>query len=124
MLSNSNAMVNIAVKDLTVARKFYEETLGLKVVATYGDMVVNMESGSTGIILYTSEFAGSNKATAMTWSLGEKLDEVVNDLKSKGVTFEKYDMPWAKVENDIYNFDQMRSAWFKDPDGNILSLMN
>jgi hypothetical protein len=49
---------------------------------------------------------------------------MVASLKSKGVRFERYDMPGAKMEGDVHVFGDMRVAWFKDPDGNILNLIN
>jgi predicted lactoylglutathione lyase len=52
------------------------------------------------------------------------LDLVIDELKANGVTFEHYDMPGMKVEGDVHVMGEMRAAWFKDPDGNILNLVN
>ncbi len=59
----------------------------------------------------------------MTWTVGD-VEGVVRALKAKGVTFEHYDMPDMKLEGDVHVFGDMRVAWFKDPDGNILNIVN
>ena len=73
--------------------------------------------------MYRSSFAGTNKATAVTWTVDD-IDDVVRTLKAKGVTFEHYDMPNTKHEGDVHVAGHMKVAWFKDPDGNILSVAN
>jgi catechol 2,3-dioxygenase-like lactoylglutathione lyase family enzyme len=124
MLNAKTAMPNIATKNIEVARKFYEETLGLEKVHVEFDQVLNFKNGGSMIIVYVSEFAGSNKATALTWSVGAELEEIVKTLGSKGVAFEHYEMPHLKREGDIHVAGDMKMAWFKDPDGNILGLIN
>ena len=63
-------------------------------------------------------------ATAVTWAVGDDVEGVVRDLKAKGVKFEHYDMPEMKREGDIHIGGDMKVAWFKDPDGNILNIVN
>lgn len=121
MLNKSEAVAMIAVKDLATAKRFYAETLGLKQVDDMGDEVLVFESGQTKINVYRSEFAGTNKATALTWQVDDVEGEV-KALKDKGVKFEHYDMPDMKRQGDIYSAGDFRTAWFKDPDGNILNL--
>jgi len=123
MLGESNAVANIAVKDLGAARKFYENTLGLKAIGTEGEELVTYRSGATVIYVYRSEHAGTNKATAVTWDVGGDVEEKAKALKAKGVPFEHYDMPDMKLKGDVHVSDEMKIAWFKDPDGNILSLV-
>ncbi|MER8369349.1 VOC family protein [Mesorhizobium sp. M0306] len=124
MLANSNATANLAVKDLAKARAFYEGTLGLKEVHNEGGELIVYESGDTAINVYRSNFAGTNKATAVTWTVGDELGKIVEALKSKGVTFEHYDMPGLTLEGDVHVGQGMKIAWFKDPDGNILNLVD
>lgn len=125
MLANSNATANLAVKDLARAKAFYEGTLGLKPVDHMGDELIVYKSGDTTINVYRSQFAGTNKATAVTWTVGDQIDSVVKSLKSKGVAFEHYEMPGQTIEGDVHVSDQgMKVAWFKDQDGNILNLVN
>ena len=124
MLGNKDAVANIAVKDLQAARKFYEGTLGLKAVGTEGDDLVAFRSGGSTLFVYRSDFAGTNKATAVTWNVGDEVDATVRDLKAKGVAFEHYTMPGMKLEGDVHVGDGRRIAWFKDPDGNVLSVVS
>ncbi|MGX5842392.1 VOC family protein [Mesorhizobium sp. ArgA1] len=124
MLANSNATANIAVKDLARAKAFYEGTLGLKQVDNIGDELVVYKSGDTVINVYHSQFAGTNKATVVTWTVGDQIEAIVKSLRSKGVTFEHYEMPGLSLEGDIHVGSGMKVAWFKDPDGNILNVVD
>jgi catechol 2,3-dioxygenase-like lactoylglutathione lyase family enzyme len=124
MLSEKNAVINIATKDLKAAGKFYEETLGLKMIDQNGEEVTTFQSGNSAIYVYRSEFAGTNEATTMTWMCGSEMEDIVRSLKAKGVHFEHYDMPNLKRDGDIHGVGDMKAAWFKDPDGNILALVN
>jgi catechol 2,3-dioxygenase-like lactoylglutathione lyase family enzyme len=121
MLGKADATPMIAVKDIDRARKFYEDTLGLKTKDEWGEGVT-LKSGDTRINLYRSEFAGTNKATALTFGVVD-IESEVSDLKGKGVSFEHYDLPGLERQGDLYIAEGMKTAWFKDPDGNILSLI-
>jgi catechol 2,3-dioxygenase-like lactoylglutathione lyase family enzyme len=120
MLGKADAKPMIAVKDLDRARKFYEDTLGLKEVADFGEGFT-VKSGGTEVNVYRSEFAGTNKATALNFEVDDIEDEV-EELKSRGVFFEHYDLPGLERQGDLHVAQGFKTAWFKDPDGNILSL--
>jgi len=124
MLSDNEAIAMIAVKDIGSAAKFYEGTLGLSRLSTEGEEVITYRSGSSKLNVYRSQFAGTNKATSVVWNVGKEIEAIAADLKSKGVAFERYDMPGLKLEGDIYYGGDMKVAWFKDPDGNILSIVS
>ncbi len=124
MLRDTDAVANLAVKDLKVAKKFYEGTLGLEPVDAEGDEVVVYRSGKTTLNVYRSKEAGTNKATAVTWAVGDEVKPLVQSLKAKGVKFEHYDMPGLSLDGDIHVGYGMQVAWFKDPDGNILNLVS
>ncbi len=124
MLRDKDAVANIAVKDLAAARKFYEGTLGLEPIGTEGDEVVAYRSGRSKIFVYRSKEAGTNRATGMTWEAGDDVDGIVRALEGKGVRFEHYDMPGMTLEGHVHAGYGMRVAWFKDPDGNILSVVS
>lgn len=124
MLSDSEAIAMIAVKDISAATKFYEGTLGLARLSTEADEAITYRSGSSKLNVYRSQYAGTNKATSVVWNVGADIEAVVADLKSKGVSFERYDMPDMTLEGDIYRNADLKVAWFKDPDGNILSIVN
>lgn len=124
MLSDKPAQATIAVKDVAKARKFYAEALGLKELQGMGDNVALFESGGTRIVVYRSEFAGTNKATSATWGVGGDLEKIIQDLKSRSVTFEHYEMPGMTLQGDMHVAGDFKAAWFKDPDGNILHINN
>ncbi len=124
MLSDKNVMATIAVKDLDAARAFYGGTLGLSPSGSRSDAVQLFRSGNATIVVYRSDLAGTNKATAATWGLGGDFDAIVATLKQAGVGFEHYDLPGGQRDGDIHVFGDFRGAWFKDPDGNILHINN
>ena len=124
MLGNKDAAANIAVRNMKTARKFYEGTLGLKPVSTQGEELVAYRSGSSTILVYRSDYAGTNKATGLTWTVGDDVEAIARSLKAKGVIFEHYDMPGMTLKGDVHVASAMKIAWFRDPDGNILSIVS
>jgi catechol 2,3-dioxygenase-like lactoylglutathione lyase family enzyme len=124
MLADKQAAANLAVKDLEAARRFYEGTLGLEPVGREGEDLIAYRSGVSTILVYQSQYAGTNKATAVTWTVGDKLEEIVRALKAKGVAFEHYDLPGMTRKGDVHVAEGMKAAWFKDPDGNILCVVS
>lgn len=124
MLGDSNVCAAIAVKDMAVAEQFYGGTLGLE-KSMSDDGGIFFKSGSSGVFVYPSGFAGTNKATYAAWSVDD-VEGMAAALKAKGVVFEQYDdMPGVTREGDIHSMgDKLKAVWFKDPDGNILSFSN
>ena len=125
MLGDNDAIATIAVKDLKAAKKFYEGTLCLKPDSTRGGdgEVLNYKSGSSPVLVYKSQFAGTNKATAVTWSVRDT-EATAKELKGKGVTFEHYDIPGMTRKGVVHIAGKIKAAWFKDPDGNVLALVS
>jgi catechol 2,3-dioxygenase-like lactoylglutathione lyase family enzyme len=124
MLADKNAMATIAVKNLAAAKTFYQRTLGFSSTGVEGPGVVTLRSGSSTIVVYESQFAGTNKATSATWGVGNEMDSIVRNLKAAGVPFEHYDAPGLRREGDVHVAGEFKAAWFKDPDGNILHINN
>jgi catechol 2,3-dioxygenase-like lactoylglutathione lyase family enzyme len=122
MLGKADATPMIAVKDIDRAKQFYTDKLGLKPFEEMGGEFFMLKSGDTTVNVYKSEFAGTNKATTLTFDVDD-IDAEVRELKDKGITFEHYDVQGLKPDGDIYSGEGMKTAWFKDPDGNILSLV-
>ena len=122
MLGKRNAVANLAVRDIDRARDFYTDTLGLRQVDAEGDELIVLKSGDSEVSVYRSDFAGTNKATAVTWAVDD-IEAEVKTLKQKGVMFEHYDMPGLALEGDVHVGEGMKIAWFKDPDGNILNIV-
>jgi catechol-2,3-dioxygenase len=126
MLGQQNAIATLAVKDMHAAKKFYEGALGLEPLRQLGDEVVTYKAGNSVLNVYRSSYAGTNRATAVTWTLGNDFDSTVQNLQQKGVKFEHYDLPQMTLKGDVHcaQGSEMKAAWFKDPDGNIVGLVN
>ena len=112
----------IPVKDVAKARQFYEQKLGFKPKEEVGHGVVYEFAEHTACFLYPTPNAGTSKASQAFWQVDD-VEREVAELKSKGVKFEEYDMPGMKTENGIMTAGGAKSAWFKDPDGNIMAIV-
>jgi len=123
MLRDGEAIATIGVRNTDRAKEFYEGVLGLRHEGPEREGVLTYRSGSTKLFVYQSEFAGTNKATAATW-VGNDVEREVEALKKKGVKFEHYDFPDMQRRGDVHVSGDMKAAWFKDPDGNILALVS
>ena len=121
MLSDRDIVATVAVKNLEAARSFYETTLGLPLVDENQE-ALTFKTGRSMLLVYRSQYSGTNKATAATW-LADDVEELVHALKGRGVKFEHYDMPNMTRQGDVHVAGAMKSAWFKDPDGNIFSVV-
>jgi catechol 2,3-dioxygenase-like lactoylglutathione lyase family enzyme len=127
MLGDKSAVATLAVTDMDAARRFYEQTLGLTAVEGGPDTpgAVVYGSGGSAVLVYESRYAGTNQATAASWAVGGDFDEIVQSLRDKGVAFERYDdLPDTTRDGDVHVTGELRSVWFKDPDGNILNVVN
>ncbi|MCC6801593.1 MAG: VOC family protein [Anaerolineae bacterium] len=121
MLSDSVVIAMIPCADLDRARQFYEGQLKLTPREDTPGGITYVCKGGTLFLLYPSGFAGAAQTTAMSWVVDDILAEM-EELRAQGVAFEEYDMPGLKTVNGVAEFPGSRSAWFKDPDGNILGL--
>lgn len=122
MLGNSPVVATIAVSNLESAKQFYEGVLGLKQVGVNpGGVTYGGQDGKVAI--YESQTAGSGQATSASWKVDD-VPPVVAELKSKGVSFEQYELPGTTYADGIHSMGDMQAAWFKDPDGNILCVTN
>ncbi|SMQ73057.1 Glyoxalase/Bleomycin resistance protein/Dioxygenase superfamily protein [Devosia lucknowensis] len=121
MLKDKDSAAIVAVADMKRATEFYGTVLGLDYVSGDDD-VAEFRTGRTTLVVYRSDFAGTNKANAVVWGVGDEIDAIVSSLMGKGVRFERYDgMDFA---DGIHSAGDFKMAWFKDPDGNILHLNN
>jgi catechol 2,3-dioxygenase-like lactoylglutathione lyase family enzyme len=119
-LSAYKVRPSIAVKDISRAADFYERKLGLRAGPEQPDESrIYLCGGDTSLHVYMSPaHAGAGTATLATWHV-PALDLVVDELASRGVTFERYDDPVLETnEKGIHETADGRVAWFKDPDGN------
>ena len=122
-LNNYEVGAGIAVSDMDRAREFYEGKLGLSGGEDSSDGGRTYRcAGRTAIHVYPSAHAGESAATLAGWEVDD-LEAVVDELSSRGVRFEQYDQPPIVTdEKGIASFPDGRVAYFKDPDGNTLSV--
>ena len=111
----------IPAKDLDGTRRFYEDVLGVQVI-TEDPGGILYRSGDSTFSLYPTEYAGTAQHTLGAFMVND-VEAAVADLRGKGVTFEEYDMPGLKTVNGIAELGGFKGAWFKDPEGNILSVV-
>jgi catechol 2,3-dioxygenase-like lactoylglutathione lyase family enzyme len=123
-LSECRVEPAVAVSDLAKARHFYEEQLGLAPGEEEEGVSVRYPCGdATAIFIYLSaENAGRSTATLAGWVVPD-LAATMDDLASRGVTFERYDQPGLKTdERGVFDAGRFKAAWVCDPDGNTLAL--
>jgi catechol 2,3-dioxygenase-like lactoylglutathione lyase family enzyme len=124
MFAHITPIPMLAVKDIARARRFYTDTMGLQEDREATEGILQFRAGDTVFMVYPSQYAGTNKATALTWVVGDQLEQVVEALRRKGVAFEHYELPDTVRKGDIHESGSIRNAWFKDPDGNIHAVSN
>ena len=115
---------SLPAADLERARSWYEEKLGVKPTETIdGDQTLMYVQGDGGFIIYPSQFAGTNQATAAGLAVAD-FDAAIAELRSRNVVFEDYDLgeDFQTVDGIVSGPDGMRSAWMKDSAGNILGV--
>jgi catechol 2,3-dioxygenase-like lactoylglutathione lyase family enzyme len=112
----------IPVSDRARAREFYEGTLGFRTLREDPDLGIWLEGGGgSRFFVYESVGSGQSRATLASFVVDD-LDGAMDELRGKGVMFEEYDMPGMKTESGVATLGDVRGAWFKDPDGNILAV--
>jgi predicted enzyme related to lactoylglutathione lyase len=118
------AVATLPAGDIGRAKKFYAETLGFEVSDFEEDGSVRVQVGDDWIMVYPSEFAGTNQATAAGIGV-EDVEAAVSHFKGRGVQFEDYDFGEYKTVNGIFTMpDGTKGAWFKDTEGNIIGLFD
>jgi catechol 2,3-dioxygenase-like lactoylglutathione lyase family enzyme len=111
----------IPAKDLDGTRRFYEDVLGAHVVNEDPGGIL-YKAGDSYFSLYPTQFAGTAQHTLGAFMVRD-VEAAMAALRAKGVTFEEYDLPGLKTVNGIAELGGERGAWFKDPEGNILSVV-
>ena len=112
----------IPVKDMSRARRFYEQTLGFKPKQDVEGGVMYEFGDHTACFMYSTPNAGTSKASQAFWQVKD-IEREVAELRARGVKFEDYDMPGLKTRDGIMTDGGVRAAWFKDTEGNIMALI-
>jgi predicted enzyme related to lactoylglutathione lyase len=122
MLKNAPVVPYIPATDITRARRFYEEKVGLVPREEIAGGVVYECGNGSWIFLYRSGGAGTSQASQAFWQVKD-LEADVRELRAKGVVFEEYDMPGLKTVDGIATAGSSKAAWFKDSEGNIMAVI-
>jgi len=121
MLRDAPVATMIRVVDLERAKKFYGDSLGLKLIESHGPKEAMFEAGNgTTIGLY--EGAQSKAEHTIACFRVPDIEAAIKELEAKGVVFDDYDFPDLKTVNHIATQGDLKAAWFKDPEGNYLGL--
>ena len=122
MLGDRRCGTMLPAGDFERAKQWYMDVLGMKPVYEDPSGAQYQAGGGTEFWLYPSQFAGTNQATALAF-LAPDLSADIEELRSRGVTFEEYDLPGITTVDGVAEFPNGdRGAWFKDSEGNIIAL--
>ena len=121
MLKDHDSSAIVAVADLDRARDFYGSILGLDLAEDGEEGVLTYQTGRTRLVVYQSDYAGTNRANAVVWGVGDELDAIVAALEAKGAAFEHYP-DIGRLEGNVHRAGEAKLVWLKDPDGNILHI--
>jgi catechol 2,3-dioxygenase-like lactoylglutathione lyase family enzyme len=123
ILSDAGIMAIVPTTDIARAKAFYGETLGLRDanLPTPGPQVVYQCGGGTRLEVYERPIAGDAPHTLASWEVRD-MSAAVDQLRNRGVRFEEYDLPEVKTVDGVSTTGELREAWFRDPDGNILRI--
>ncbi len=121
MLANTPLVTIIPAVDLDRVKKFYTEKIGLRVSVEFTSGIF-FEHENGGLTLYIYKRGPTKADHTVASFMVEDIEKEVRELKEKGVVFEEYDTPETKTVNSIATLEVGRSAWFKDTEGNIISV--
>jgi catechol 2,3-dioxygenase-like lactoylglutathione lyase family enzyme len=121
MLDQYDVEATVPASDIERAKAWYRDKLGFTPADELPDGSAHYRSGSSQFFLYPTQFAGTAQNTALGWNVDD-IEKVVEELRGNGVVFEEYDYPELKTVNGIADISGERAAWFKDSEGNIVSI--
>jgi len=122
MLGDSKAFSGFSANDIEKAKEFYGRTLGLKVSESNGLLTLHL-AGGNNVLIYPKPNHTPAKFTVLNFPVDD-VDRAVDELTKRGVRFEIYDLPDIKTDKKgIMRGNGPTIAWFKDPAGNILSVI-
>jgi catechol 2,3-dioxygenase-like lactoylglutathione lyase family enzyme len=119
VFENTKAFSGFSVDDVSKAREFYGETLGLRVSDEYGMLWLHIAGGDRDILVYPKSDHTPATYTILNFPVDD-IEKAVDELAERGVRFEHYD---DTDERGIYRGEGPLIAWFKDPAGNVLSVI-
>lgn len=111
----------VATSDLDRARTWYEEKLGLTPDQEDSGGYWYRFAGESWLHVYKTGSAGTAQNTVAGITV-TNIEDVIANLRGRGLDFENYDMPGISTDNGLATFETAKAAWFKDPDGNTFEL--
>ena len=121
MLQDSPAFSGFSVNDVTAAKRFYEETLGLRVTEEYGMLSLHVVKGGGHVLVYPKDDHTPATFTVLNFPVDD-IDAAVDELTRRGVEFQRYEGMEAD-EKGIFRGGGPYIAWFTDPAGNVMSVL-
>jgi catechol 2,3-dioxygenase-like lactoylglutathione lyase family enzyme len=121
MLTDVALTAVIPASDIERAKRFYRDTLGLKLVRDEGETLI-FEAGGVQFTVYSTPSGGQAAHTVAGWNVAD-LDAEMADLRGRGIVFEEYDLPGLKTVDGVVEMGAVRGSWFKDSEGNILGVV-
>ena len=122
MLKDTDTFSSFSVDDIPAAEEFYQKTLGLDVTNNNGMLFLKLGGGGTVVVYPKGEAHEPASFTVLSFQV-QDIDATVDELKSRGVTFQRYE-GFDQDEKGIARGNGPDIAWFKDPAGNILSVLS
>jgi predicted enzyme related to lactoylglutathione lyase len=121
MLKNARVAAAIPVQDLTRAKAFYADKLGLTPTEERPGGLLYQVADGTGFLLFESSGKASGSHTQMAFDV-EDVHAEVKELKARGLKFEEYDSPGLKTVDSVADIGPTKVAWFKDSEGNLMGV--
>jgi len=121
MLGESKAFSGFSADDIQRARDFYSRTLGLEVSESHGLLQLHLMGGAK-VLIYPKPDHVPASFTVLNFPV-DNIERTVDELTRRGVRFERYEGDIETDEKGIHRGDGPDIAWFKDPAGNILSVL-
>ena len=121
MFADTKAFSGFAVPDIEQARQFYGDTLGIEVTEEHGLLTLHLNDGDRPTLIYPKPDFVPATYTILNFPVDD-IDEAVDELAARGVSFERYD-DFEQDEKGVFRGEGPYIAWFKDPAGNVLSVL-
>jgi catechol-2,3-dioxygenase len=122
MLADHPIDVMLLATDLSVAKEFYRERVGLEVLIETEQFLTFKAGGDSRLVVTESTRGTSEEQTKASWRVDDVAEEVA-DLRSRGVEIAEYDFPGLKTVDGVADVGFALSAWFVDPSGNSIGLL-
>jgi catechol 2,3-dioxygenase-like lactoylglutathione lyase family enzyme len=122
MLTERRVHPTIPVADRERARAWYEERLGFRPVWERPQGIMYEAAGGSRFVLFPSANAGTSPGTLMSFEVPD-IEAEVAELKARGVVFEEYDYPNLRTVDSVATMGEVRAAWFKDSEGNVIGVV-